>query len=153
MKYSSTLLTLLLLTFVGCSTKSITPINNKRRYSKELNKTPEQLRRERAIEYYRLLRQNKALPKKRKRYTPAPTRRTVVKKPTPKVRRITENIEEQKMEIKQNLVYYCMRYRKASRFSKENSCNSYTMNIYENCRERYLMGEKGLLRCVKSQLK
>lgn len=153
MKYSSTLLTLLLLLFVGCSTKNITPIYKSHRYSTELNKTPEQLRRERAIEYYKLLRSSKEAPSKRK-YSRS-SRPTVNRKKQKKVvvHRITENIEEQKIEIKQNLSYFCMKNRKAYKFKKEGSCDSYTINVYVECRKKYLMGEKGLLRCLKSQLR
>ncbi|CBW26195.1 putative exported protein [Halobacteriovorax marinus SJ] len=148
------LTTLLILT--SCS--SVTMKEGPKTYSKETVKSFEEIERENAIERYRKLRledlENAKSGRKKvrrispKRYvTPKRTR----PKPRPSI--IPTNPDEQRIEVEQNLKFFCMEKRKDPRFSAASTCESFTENILSECESSYQWNDKKLTRCVKSKLR
>lgn len=126
-----------ILTLASCS--SITPIEKKRELTD----------REKILEYYRSLREkdrknSKIIRSKKVTYRPRKVRK-------PKIKLV--NVKEQKIEIEQRLVFFCMENRKSSKFSNSSSCESYTQLIYLKCQDNYQAGDARLTRCIKSRLK
>lgn len=81
----------------------------------------------------------------------APSPKTLeTEKASPK--RIEVDPEEQRLEIEQNLTYFCMKMRNDPRFSTELSCEQYTESVKSKCLNKFSEGELALTRCVKSQL-
>lgn len=134
------------------------------RYSPETEKTFLEIERERLLEHYRQMRieegieQNDGSTKRASRprvIRPRPTP-PAPKKTTPRtqvVERVKVDEEAQKMELEQNLSFFCMKKRSDSRFSNDGSCEEFTAQVKNECLEKYQTGDKGLLPCVKSQLK
>ena len=118
--------------------------------------------KEKLIEYYRELRAKewqdrkngikkatKRPKRKNKRYNKV--RKKIVKKTPPKIIRVNEN--DQKIEIEQNLSYYCMKNRKSSKFSSEADCFAYTESVKMECLDKFEKGDARLTTCVKSRIK
>ncbi len=133
-------------------------------YSKETMRSFEEIERQNALERYRKLRlQNWEATKKGKvsrtrpkRYSrPRNSNRIVAPKKVvpPKKRIIPTNPEEQKIEVDQNIKFFCMEKRKDPRFKGPTSCESYTENILNECEDSYQWNDKKLTNCVKSKLK
>ncbi|WP_372651425.1 hypothetical protein [Halobacteriovorax sp.] len=135
-----------------------------KQYSKETVRSFEEIERENALERYRQLRlQNWERTKKgkvsntrpRRYYSPSkPRKKTAPKKiVAPKKIIIPTNPEEQKIEVDQNIKFFCMEKRKDPRFKSSMSCESYTANILSACEDSYQWNDKKLTNCVKSKLK
>jgi uncharacterized lipoprotein len=125
------------------SCSSITPIQKKRPLTE----------REKILEYYRSLREkdrkNKYRNKKyirAKKFTYKPKK---IRKPKIKL----VDINEQRIEIEQRLVFFCMENRKSSKFDANDTCESHTALIYSKCLDSFEAGDARLTRCVKSRLK
>ena len=117
--------------------------------------------KEKLLEYYRNLRakewKNRTQKQKRikrsarayKRPKPAAKRRQI--KQVHKIKWVDK--DSQKVEIEQNLAYYCMKNRKSSKFSNEAECYAFTEDIRMNCLEKYEKGDARLTSCVKTRIK
>lgn len=148
------------------------PKKQTKTYSPEVEKSFEDIEREKAIALYKKLRwenwkkiqrQRKALkPKSRKKYK----RPTVKRKKTyyAKPRKpkkpsrpplSDEKMKEVKIEISQNMSIYCMAKRKDKRFKNENDCHAFTQNVLDNCQDKVQQPwvDKSIVRCVKRKLK
>ncbi|OIQ20556.1 MAG: hypothetical protein BM556_01035 [Bacteriovorax sp. MedPE-SWde] len=126
----------LILVLTSCATTSPKPVKRKL------------TERERILEYYRLLRK-----KKSSRSSVRNKRVTVRPKKVKKYKIKMVDISEQKVEIEQRLVFFCMENRKSKRFSADKSCEEYTKNILMKCNGSFISGDTRLTRCVKSRLK
>lgn len=137
------ILTPFILVLLMSSCSSIQPITTRKKSLTE---------RERILEYYRSLREMDQNSQNSKRYIKSKKVTYVPKKPRrPKIKMV--DIKEQRIEIEQNLVYYCMENRKSSRFSDDSPCESYAQDIYSQCQDDFIDGDARLTRCVKSRLK
>ncbi|PIK15355.1 hypothetical protein [Halobacteriovorax sp. JY17] len=158
MTFNKTILLLITLSLVSCSS-GVTELAPKR-YSSETNKSFEEIERENALERYRQLRLENWEDTKKgntrirnikpsKYYRPAKPAR--VARPKPSI--IPTNPEEQRIEVDQNLKFFCMEKRKDPKFNGTETCESYTENILSECENSYQWNDKKLTNCVKSKLK
>lgn len=156
MTFNKLLPILLTLLITSCSSgiKELGP----KRYSNETNRSFEEIERENALEKYRQLRlKNWERTKKgnariknikpRKYYRPA--KKVTRRKPSI----IPTDPEAQKIEVDQNLKFFCMEKRKDPKFRGSLTCESFTENILSGCQDSYQWGNKRLTNCVKSKLK
>lgn len=158
MIFKKVLILLSITTLTSCS--SVKMKEAPKQYSKETVKSFEEIERQNALERYRQLRlQNweeiKSKKKKvrntrpRRYYSPSKPKKIVA----PIRTTIPTNPEEQKIEVDQNLKFFCMEKRKDPRFNNSMSCESYTENILNECEDSYQWNDKKLTNCVKSKLK
>jgi hypothetical protein len=148
---SSLVLLATLLFLVSCA-QTKPKVSRKKVYSQETQSTFEDIEKEKAIENYRLMRLRDW--KKYKKKKPKTIyRKKVFTKPKRKRRRPLVNPVEQKNEIEQNLIYYCMEHRKDSKFDDESDCKLFTDNILDKCKESNDFGEPELLTCIKGRLR
>jgi hypothetical protein len=79
-------------------------------------------------------------------------RRLPNKRATPRPRtKVLANPDELKIEIDQNLAYFCMANRK--RYQSPSACQQMTQNALESCEVKFEWDDRGLLKCVKSRLR
>ncbi len=117
--------------------------------------------KDKLIEYYRELRakewknrksRKKTTKRSKRRYRKTKrVQKKTVKRTQPKIIKVNEN--DQKIEIEQNLSYYCMKNRKSSKFSSEADCFAYTESVKMACLEKFKKGDARLTKCVKSRIK
>jgi len=142
---SKWLLLVLLISLTSCSVPST---KRRKTYSRETSKSFEEIERINAIERYKKLRER---PSRLKTIKPKKYAR---KKRAPKKRKIYfTDPEDQKVEVDQNLKFFCMEKRKDSRFVKNKSCESYTKSVLDKCHISYDWNDRALTQCVKSKLR
>ncbi len=154
----------------SCSTNSVKMIE-KKTYSSEVEQEFENIENDqkRVLNYYRTLREKnweeykeKGKQISRRRYTPpvrkAPVNmikketRTTAPEPT-KPELNPSQIEELNIEIHQNLSYYCMKNRKSGKFSDQSECQSFTQNIFNECKEKFpVYRDRSPVNCIKEKL-
>lgn len=154
MTFKISLILIFILTLTSCT--SVKMKESPKTYSKETVKSFEEIERENALERYRQLRlKNWERTKRSRTRNIRPKRYTRPKRKISKPKKtiIPTNPEEQKIEVDQNLKFFCMEKRKDSRFSGSTSCESFTNNILESCKKSFDWNDKKLTRCIKSKLK
>jgi hypothetical protein len=154
-----------LLLVISCSsTKTVE--STAPQYSEETNRTFQEIERQQILEYYRQLREREA--RGEHRTPPPPTPQAIQRyqtqrpprRPAPAPARpahvrssaIPTNPEDQAREIEQNLTFYCMRHRNATRFREEGSCESFTTEVENKCRQQFAEDDRRLFNCVRQQL-
>jgi integrase len=151
-------LALLLGLCFSCANK---PVKQKDVFSQSTDDEFSNIERQRAIESYRLMRlRDMQSGKSRRSYRQ--TRRNsyksikprkVVKRPPPPPPKPKPLTEEQIMEIKQNLTYFCMKNRKHYKYGDEGFCKSHAQAKFDECKDRYQKNPRmNVVRCVKSKL-
>ncbi len=156
----------LLFSFLSSCTH-IQPVQHKT-YSKEVEDEFKDIEydQKRVLNYYRSLREKnweeyKQGQSKNKRYQ-TPKRSRKPRKQKVQVRKVTpskpplspEKVEELNIEIHQNLSYFCMKNRKTKKFSDKEECNTFTQNIFNECKEKYpVYRDRSAINCVKKKLK
>lgn len=147
----------ILLVLAGCSSS---PKSRSSKYSMDTEKVFESIEKQQAVEKYRRMRQkdwNTYIKSKRQKTAPKPTppsRRTYVQRRKQRPNLSEEQVRELRVEIDQNLSYYCMKNRKDKRFSSEADCQAYAQNTLAECEQT--IGRplhRGLLKCVKQRLR
>lgn len=168
MKYLSLLLISTL--FVSCANFSKEKKAPKKSYSNDVEKSFEDIEREKAISFYKKLRwQNwKKIQGKRKAIRPRKSKRKVTRKktyyPKKKIRKkkfyskpalSDSKVKEVQIEISQNMSFFCMSKRKDSRFKDENDCHAYAQNVLDTCQDQVQQPwtDKKIVSCVKRKLK
>lgn len=163
MRYFTLILLSLLL--VSCANNTKKP--QKKTYSAEVERSFEDIEREKAIELYRKLRwenwkkiqrKRKALKtrkvtrKKTKYYRPK-KKKTAKKKTRPALG--AEKVKELQIEISQNMSFFCMAKRKDSRFKSENDCHAFTQNVLDTCQDKVQQPwvDRSIVSCVKRRLR
>ena len=150
--------------FLGACATQPKNLPQQTRYSPETEKTFLEIERERLLEHYRQMRIEEGIMQNDGTYQKVAKPRVIRPRPTPPapkkpapraqvVERVKVDEEAQKMELEQNLSFFCMKKRSDSRFSNDGSCEEFTAQVKNECLEKYQTGDKGLLSCVKSQLK
>lgn len=150
MKY---LIPFLALFIVGCAT---TTPKKYRRLTPQKRLTAEERRKQAVLNYYKKLRadamkRGQYINKSKKHYSYIPKRKLQKRPSRPAIQFVDK--KSQKVEIEQNMIFFCMEKRKSNRFDQNNSCESYAKNIFDDCSIRYADGDPRLTRCVKSGLR
>ncbi|TNE95001.1 MAG: hypothetical protein EP326_15935 [Deltaproteobacteria bacterium] len=141
-----------------CFSCATPPKQTKETYSQSTDDEFQDIERERALETYRLLRlrdreQNQNRSSSRRSYKRIKPRQEIVNRPPPPPPKPKPLSEEKITEIKQNLIYFCMKNRKHPKFSDEEHCQNHAQAKFDECKESY---EKNpglnVVRCVKNKL-
>lgn len=126
------------------------------RYSDEVERSFQDIEKEKAVELYRKLRWKKRKRTKRKRIVPKVTRKRerLIRKKNTRPALSKEKIKELKIEISQNMSFYCMQNRKSKRYPTETDCHAFTQSVLDRCQSK-VSGpwvDRKIVRCVKSKL-
>jgi hypothetical protein len=164
MKYLSFLLVTTL--FVSCANFSQKKKAPKKTYSSDVEKSFEDIEKEKAIALYKKLRWEnwKKIQVKRSAIQPRRRKKRITRKKTyyPKKKKVIERPaltpekkKEVQIEISQNMSFFCMANRKDNRFKDENDCHAYTQNVLDTCQDQVQQPwiDKKIVRCVKRKLK
>jgi len=136
-------------------------------YSADVEKSFEEIEKEKAIELYKKLRwdnwkkiqrKRKALrrPKVTRKKTRYYKKRKVVKRKKPAKPALgAEKVKELQIEISQNMSFFCMAKRKDSRFKNENDCHAFTQNVLDSCQDKVGQPwvDRSIINCVKRKLR
>jgi hypothetical protein len=122
-------------------------------YSDQTNSSFEDIERDNAINKYRQLRWENWNKKKKGKIKTIKPKKYTHKKRAKKKKIIPTDPNEQRIEIDQNLAFFCMEKRKDSRFGPEGKCESFTNGILQKCEIKFSWNDRNLTKCVKSKLK
>lgn len=156
----------LILCFLSFSCSMTKKNKNELRYSNDVENSlstiegqeedPFIKRRREAIERYKRLREEK-VKKRRESYKPIrivyKQKRRPRKPVKPKKRIIHADPEVLGIEIEQKLTYFCMKHRKSRRFNDDGSCQEFTENNLDTCREKFDHDDRNLLYCVERSIR
>ena len=162
------LLTYLLISLVLLSCANTGKKSPKKTYSADVEKSFDEIERDKAIELYKKLRWNnwKKIQRKRKALKPRSTvrrKKTKYYRPKKKVVRKKpsrpplgeEKVKELQIEISQNMSFFCMAKRKDRRFKNENECHAFTQNVLDSCQDKVGQPwvDRKIISCVKRSLR
>ena len=179
MTSTRTLLVLALFSFSGCSGIQTlrekynpfrkTPPRTAKTYSEDIERDFEAIERARALEDYRQTRWQRwesYIRSERKKAPKKSLRKTRRKKMRPKSKRVgkrkkervskevSKEVSKTRIEIDQQMTWFCMKNRKHPRFRKLSRCNNHTQKILNRCTRSHghKIGRK-VLSCVKKRLR
>lgn len=141
---------LLSLLLISCSH---TESNSNKSYSDQTNKSFDDIERDSAIDKYRQLRLENWNKKKKGKVKTIRPKKYTHKKRVKKKKIIPTDADEQRIEIDQNLKFFCMEKRKDSRFKPSGKCESFTNGILQKCEIKFSWNDRNLMKCVKSKLR
>ncbi len=141
--------------------------SSKKTYSADVEKSFEEIEKEKAIELYKKLRwdnwkkiQRKRNALKRRKVTRKKTRyykkKKITKQRRPKKPALgKDKVKELQIEISQNMSFFCMAKRKDSRFQNENDCHAFTQNVLDSCQDKVEKPwvDRSIVNCVKRELR
>jgi hypothetical protein len=138
------------------SCAGVRPLKPKRRgpIDADVEKSFEEVEREKILDYYFQLRlkdrENKKSNRRRRNvriYRPAKPRAAPrVAAPKPRKPKILVNPDENKIRMEQMLSFHCIKKRDA------NNCQAFTKAIADNCRDEYDLDDQRLIRCIERKL-
>lgn len=147
---------IILTLFFLTSCAGVKPLQPKNRgpIDADVEKSFEELEREKVLDYYFQLRlkdrENKQKRRSRRNvriYRPAKPRPAPrITAPPPKKPKILVNPEENKIRMEQMLSFHCIKKRNAG------DCQAFTNAIAENCRDEYDLDDQRLIRCIERKL-